>query len=210
MIVALVGIDGCGKSTVGQWITAKLREYGRDTLYLEDPGGTPLGDRIREILLDPEGCPAPLTETLLFFAARSELWHRVINPAVQARKDVVLARWWFCTAAYQGSVGISNEFIRMLADAVCPLPLDPRLCFWLDVPVDLARVRVEKRSTGPSDDRYEALDRARRLEVKEGYARLANEGLLVRIDAERSPDEVTNEVWARIREVQNVEFPAQT
>lgn len=100
MFVSFEGIDGAGKSTQARLLAERL---GAGTLLLREPGGTPAGERLRELLKDPELELSPRAELLLFCAARAELVERVIRPALEAGRDVVCDRFMDSTVAYQGA-----------------------------------------------------------------------------------------------------------
>src|SRR5881296_366835 len=109
MFVTFEGMDGSGKSTQVELLRATLAAKGRDVEATREPGGTPLGERIRELLLDGDEM-APWTEAALFAAARAELARRVIGPALERGADVVCDRYVDSSLVYQGiarGLGIS-------------------------------------------------------------------------------------------------------
>ena len=139
--ITLEGIDGAGKSTHLAWIREALARGGRRVVATREPGGTALGERLREVLL-----AQPMsydTETLLMFAARREHVEQVIRPAL-ARGDWVLCdRFTDATYAYQGGGhGVGEERIRQLEDWVCG-DCRPDLTLLFDVPPQVSRERLE-------------------------------------------------------------------
>lgn len=151
--VTLEGIEGVGKSTQAGQLATALRAAGRDVVQTREPGGTAIGDRIRSILLDPDGeGPADDTELLLVFAARAEHLQRVIHPALAAGRWVVCDRFTDATYAYQGAGrGIPPRRIAQLEQWVQG-ELRPDRTLVLDMPVAEALARARGGNDG---DRFE-------------------------------------------------------
>ncbi len=104
--IVLDGPDGCGKTTQTKLLTQWLTEQGADTVTFRDPGTTPIGEKIRQILLNPQhDAMSTRTELLLYMAARAQLWTEKISPALTQNKCVILDRWLSSTCAYQGYAG---------------------------------------------------------------------------------------------------------
>jgi len=166
MFVTFEGLDGSGKSTQAELLAEYLRSRRREVVATREPGGTPLGERIRELLLGgPE--MAPWAEAALFAAARAELVERVIRPALGADADVVSDRYVDSSLAYQGAardLGIEPVLELNLA-AVGGLLPDRTFLLLLD-PAEAAE-RV-----GVNTDRIEREDGSFRSRVDEGYRRL--------------------------------------
>jgi dTMP kinase len=148
--ITFEGIDGAGKSSHVEWLAGRLRETGRTVRVTREPGGTPLGERLRELLL---GQAMHLeTETLLMFAARAEHLDRVIRPALAAGQWVLCDRFTDATYAYQGGGrGLSAARIAALEDWVQGA-LRPDLTLLFDLPVAVGLQRVGQRGTA---DRFE-------------------------------------------------------
>lgn len=134
------GVDGAGKSTHVEWACEALRARGKEVVVTREPGGTPLGEHLRELLLrEPMGLE---TETLLMFAARSEHLRQVIEPALAAGHWVVCDRFTDATFAYQGAGrGLGMSRIAILESWVHP-HLQPDLTWVFDVPLAVARQRL--------------------------------------------------------------------
>lgn len=149
--ITLEGIDGAGKSTHMTWLVERLRARGHDVLATREPGGTPLGEALRVLLLNE---PMHLeTETLLMFAARREHLAQVIEPALAGGRWVVSDRYTDATFAYQGGGrGLANERIEVLERWVQG-GLQPDLTLLFDVPPELAAGRLAR--TGVAPDRFE-------------------------------------------------------
>jgi dTMP kinase len=149
--VTLEGVDGAGKSTHLVWIAERLRAGGREVVVTREPGGTPLGERLRELLLaEPMHIE---TETMLMFAARREHLARVIAPALEAGRWVLSDRFTDATYAYQGGGrGLSIDRIAALERWVHG-DLQPDLTLYFDLPVEVARRRLIASESTP--DRFE-------------------------------------------------------
>ena len=100
--IAFEGIEGTGKSTVAARLSAYLESHGHDVLFVREPGGSTTGERIRRVLLDPDGTVAPWSEALLFAAARAQLAHEIVGPALEEGRWVVSDRSVYSSLAYQG------------------------------------------------------------------------------------------------------------
>jgi dTMP kinase len=193
VLVTFEGIDRSGKTTQARLLAEAL---GPDALLVREPGGTPAAERIRALVKDPEVELLPITETLLFGAARSELVARVIRPALADGKVVICDRYVDSTVAYQGGargLGIDEveELNRWLTEG-----LEPDLTFLLDLPPDEARARPGERDR--FEDEGEELQRA----VAVAYEELAERhaGRYVRIDAARPVEDVHREVLAQVEQ----------
>jgi dTMP kinase len=186
--ITLEGVDGAGKSTHLAWVAERLRQAGREVIVTREPGGTPLGERLRELLLAE---PMHLeTETMLMFAARREHIARVIVPALQAGRWVVSAPFPDATFAYQGGGrGLAFDKISVLERWVHG-DLRPDLTLYFDLPVDIARKRLAASQATP--DRFEREDFGFFERVRAAYlARATAEpGRIAIIDASRSIEEV--------------------
>jgi dTMP kinase len=148
--ITLEGVDGAGKSTHIPTIAGLLRAQGRDVLVTREPGGTPLGEKLRELLLHQSMHPE--TETMLMFAARREHLEQVIKPALARGVHVLSDRFTDATFAYQcGGRGVSAEKIRQLESWVQG-DFQPDLTLLFDVPVEISTGRL----AGARDpDRFE-------------------------------------------------------
>ncbi|HKD52577.1 MAG TPA: dTMP kinase [Steroidobacteraceae bacterium] len=171
--ITLEGIEGAGKSTVAQLVVAWLAQRGVPARLTREPGGTPLAERVRQIVLSHGTEPLlPVTETLLMFAARALHVQGVIAPALARGEWVVCDRFTDATRAYQGSGrGVDAALIETLAHAVHP-QLTPDCTLLLDLPVAAGMARARGRS-GAGADRFESetLDFFER--VRNGYLVLA-------------------------------------
>ena len=191
--ITFEGIDGAGKSTHIETVATHMRERGTPVVLTREPGGTPLAERLREILLH-----APmdaLTEALLVFAARRDHVAQVIAPAL-ARGDTVLCdRFTDATFAYQG--GGRGFDLQMLATLETWVHADvqPDLTLWFDLPIEIA---AERRSAARAPDRFEQQDAAFFERVRSGYAARARAlpQRIVRVDASLEQAAVTRRIEA--------------
>lgn len=197
--VALDGPDGCGKSTQARHLVAWLEAEGADVLHVREPGSTPVGEALRQLLLAPDtGELRALTEVLLFSAARAELVERVIAPARAAGRLVVAERCYLSTAVYQllaeadgDACALSwfEDLTRRVHGAYLPDAI-----FVLDVSAEVAAERRTRRV----DDRIEARGAAYHARVRDGYlAMAAREPRAHVVDASASFDDVQS----RLREL---------
>ncbi len=149
--ISFEGIDGAGKSTQHQWLVEHLRAQGREVVATREPGGTPLGEKLRALLLAE---PMQLdTEALLMFAARREHVELVIRPALARGAWVVCDRFIDASMAYQGGGrGLSTTRLSQLAQWTVG-DLKPDLTLLFDLPVDIAMARLFAGTQNP--DRFE-------------------------------------------------------
>ncbi len=192
--ITVEGGEGAGKSTMLAFMRDWLVKAGRDVVVTREPGGTPLGERVRDILLHARELHMTAeTEALLMFAARAEHLERVIRPALDAGKTVLCDRFTDATYAYQGGGrGLSFERIAQL-EAWAQGALRPNLTLLLDVPVDVGLKRANQRS---EPDRFEREQQEFFERVRATYlerARREPQRLRV-IDASRTPAEVQHQI----------------
>jgi dTMP kinase len=191
--VVLEGIDGCGKSTqlqhLAAWLPASgLLAAGAQVVLTREPGGTPLGQALRQLLLHPPQGAAPLStaELLLYAADRAQHVEQVIKPALAAGHWVLSDRFSGSTAAYQGhGRGLDLGLIDQL-EAIATAGLQPDLTLWLELPL----AESLRRRGGRAPDRIEAGGDAFLARVAAGFAALAGQRGWSRIDAAGSPAQV--------------------
>jgi dTMP kinase len=202
VFITLEGIDRSGKTTQAAMLA---RALGPGTLQLREPGGTPLGERIREILKDRDLEYGPGIELLLFSAARGALAGDVIAPAVEAGRDVVCDRFIDSSVAYQGAArGLGVEHVEQFNEVVIRGCV-PDLTLLLRIDPDDAEERGQQRlAAGEADgsDRFEGEGIEFQRAVAAAYDELAarHSDRIAVIDAEGDPDEVHERVMAAVRE----------
>lgn len=189
--ITFEGVDGAGKSTGLEWFVAALRQRGIDLLVTREPGGTPLGEQLREILLHQ-----PMhaeTEAMLMFAARREHVEQVIRPALQHGTWVISDRFSDASFAYQGGGrGVSLAKLEQLEQWVHG-DLQPDLTLLFDIPIEVARLRLNnnasldkfEREQGEFFERVRQAYLARAAKIPQRYA-------LIR--AEKSMEEVQRQL----------------
>ena len=200
MFITLEGIEGAGKSTVAKLVCGWLAAHGIAARLTREPGGTPLAERMRQIVLERGAEPLPaISETLLMFAARALHVQQVIVPALKRGEWVVCDRFTDATRAYQGSGrGVDRSLIEALAQAVHP-GLVPHRTLLLDLPVSAGLARARARTAMPSapkTDRFEGETAAFFEKVRAGYLALASAepARFCVIDAMQPLDAVEREV----------------
>jgi dTMP kinase len=156
LLLTLEGIEGSGKSTQARALAAFLQEEGVPVFLTREPGGVPLAEAIRNLLLSPDSGPIqPLTELLLFLAARAEHVARAIRPALEAGQVVICDRFTDATLAYQGGGrSVPDDLLRRL-NSLSTGGLVPDRTYLLDVPVSLGLERADQRSGAAGKDRIE-------------------------------------------------------
>jgi dTMP kinase len=201
LFITLEGGEGAGKSLQAEALARRLEAASLTVVRTREPGGTPLGERLRDVLLDLSRTNSklmPLTEALLFIAARTELVARVIAPALERGEPVVCDRFGDSTLAYQGyGRNVNLDLIERL-NAAATQGLRPQLTVLLDLAVDegLARTGAEGRA-----DRFGREERAFHERVRQGYQALAAQepDRWLIVDALLPPDAVTQQIWTRLK-----------
>ncbi|CAM3772763.1 dTMP kinase [Ectopseudomonas alcaliphila] len=173
LFITLEGPEGAGKSTNREYLAERLREQGVDVLLTREPGGTPLAERIRELLLDPSDEPmAADAELLLVFAARAQHLQQVIRPALAKGSVVLCDRFTDATYAYQGGGrGLSIERIAQLEQFVQG-ELRPDLTLIFDLPIEIGLARAAARGRL---DRFEQEGRGFFEAVRQAYLQRAEQ-----------------------------------
>jgi len=171
--ITLEGIEGAGKSTVARIVCDWLKARGTEVRLTREPGGTPLAERVRHVVLERGSEQlSPVTETLLMFSARGIHVENLIRPSLARGEWVVCDRFTDATRAYQGAGrGVSSELIETLAGAVQGA-LRPDCTLLLDLPPAVGLARARQRS-GLAADRFEAEAEAFFVKVRAAYLELA-------------------------------------
>ena len=189
--ISFEGIDGAGKSTHIEALAARLRARGSELVCTREPGGTPLAEKLRDLML--HATMDPLTEALLVFAARRDHLNEVIVPALVRGHTVLCDRFTDASFAYQGAGrGLDEELLSQLESWVQGT-LQPDLTLWFDVPPGLA---AQRRAGARPADRFEQQDLAFFDRVRNGYLRRLGSApeRFVRIDASQSREDVEKQV----------------
>lgn len=198
IFITFEGGEGAGKSTQLSRLTARLAASGVPYLITKEPGGTPAGDEIRALLLQPEIHIEPLAEFLLYSASRAQLVRAVLHPALARGEAVVCDRYADSTLAYQGyGRGLPLDFLREVT-AQATGDLTPALTILLDIDPRMGLTRAASRGT---PDRLERADMAFHERLRAGFLELAaaEPGRWLVLDAARSPDELEGEIWQAVQ-----------
>ena len=173
LFITLEGIEGAGKSTIARWVCEWLGRHGRRAILTREPGGTPLAERVRQIVLERgEEQLSAATETLLMFAARGIHLENLIRPALARGDCIVCDRFTDATRAYQGGGReVDPAWIESLAARV-QAGLQPHCTLLLDLPVPMGLERARSRHAG-APDRFEAEAQAFFERVRAAYLELA-------------------------------------
>jgi dTMP kinase len=198
--ITFEGLDGSGKSTQMRLIAERLRAEGHDVFESAEPGGTPIGQQIRRILLDNRNLDlCPTAEMLLMFAARAQNVDQWILPALGQGKVVLSDRFTDSTLAYQGTGrGLGAELVLDVDRIACRgLVPDLTICIDIDPVVGLARAHSRNQQQEGTETRLdeEELDFYRK--VREGYRHIASEepNRVRLIDGSQPFDDITREIW---------------
>jgi dTMP kinase len=198
--ITFEGIDGSGKSTQLRLLANFLKSNGCDVLLTREPGGTPVGNRLRAALLDAHEEVDPLTELLVFAADRAQHVRRVLRPALESGQVVFSDRYADATAAYQGAGrGFAPELIAEIIELATE-GLKPDLTVLFDLSVGDSTARTRRRSNGKQKgDRLDAETDEFHMRVREAYLAIARaEPERVKIVETNHPVEVTHE---RVKEI---------
>ena len=197
IFITFEGIDGSGKSTHLRLLANFLRDHGLDVILTREPGGTPVGNRLRAALLDAREQVDPLAELLVFAADRAQHVRRVLRPAIAAGHVIISDRYADATVAYQGSGrGFSPELISEIV-ALATEGLKPDLTLLFDLSVSESNTRTQRRTSGKqAGDRLDSENAEFHTRVRDAYLRIAEaEPDRVRvIQTNRTVDETQEEL----------------
>ena len=193
MFFSFDGIDGVGKSTQVRLFCEALRAAGYEVVACRDPGSTPLGERIRELLLTKDGATSigRRSEMLLYMAARAQLVDEIIRPAMEAGKTVVSDRYLLANVVYQGHAGGLDPQAIWQVGQVATGGTMPDLTFVLDLPLEAAKGRIERPL-----DRMETQGDDFHRRLRQGYLTEASRqpDAIVVIDAAQPIEQVQAEI----------------
>ena len=209
LFLSFEGGEASGKSVQAKRLAEWLKGQGRDVVSVREPGSTPVGDRVRDIVLHAQDIPlAPNAQALLYSTARAQLVRDVIRPALAGGKLVIVDRFYDSTLAYQGyGHGADLERLRSVT-AFAVGDTRPDRTFLLDLPVEVAERRQASRKPGREWDRFESEARAFHERVRAGYLALARAepGRIAIISADRDVDAIAADVRAEVERL----LPATT
>jgi dTMP kinase len=198
MFITLEGLDGCGKTTVAKALVAKFKEQGKEVVLTREPGGSPVAEQIRTILLDNDNSSmTPETEALLYAAARAQHWEETISPALNEGKIVICDRWLGSSLAYQGwARGLGIGQVTAINDFGIR-GVRPDLQVFIDVP---AEVRAQRKAKlGIEADRLENNDQSF-FQLAEDYFNWEVDQVdyAIKVDGTLTVDEIVDIILARM------------
>jgi dTMP kinase len=197
--ITFEGSEGCGKSTQVQRLAARLQRSGVPYLVTREPGGTPIGETIRELLqfAPHNSAMTPETELLLFEASRSQLVREIIKPAIERGLCVIADRFFDSTTVYQGAARKLNRKMVERLNAFAVGDCVPDITFVLDVDAATVESRMEKPRKA---DRMEQQPAEFYERVREAYHELVKgePNRIVLIDGSRTADEIEKQIWATL------------
>lgn len=220
--ISFEGGEGSGKSTQAQRLAERLRGLGLEAVVTREPGGSPFAERLRAIILDPAVEPhSPLSEALLFYAARADHLERVIRPALKAGQWIVCDRFSDSTRVYQGLAGDLDLKIIEALELLVVTPTKPDLTLIVDIPaeVGLARAALRQTSANPAAqsqksaggsggrvlrsllaDRYESRGVEYHRRLRDGFLKIAatEPQRCAVVDGQKGPDDVAAAIWTAV------------
>lgn len=201
-LISFEGSEGSGKSTQITRLIGRLRQTGREIVSTREPGGTDLGERIRDILLhkDEGQGMCPEAELLLFTAARAQLVRTVITPALRRGAIVISDRYLDSSTVYQGAARNLAPGPVAAVNGFAVGEVLPHLTVVIDVPAEVSLARVRQRSAG-RPDRIEREDAVFFKKVRDAYLQLGRDWpqRVVIFDGTQSPDDIEGKIWTEVQ-----------
>jgi len=204
LFITFEGIEGCGKSTQAKRIADRLERAGVPFILTREPGGTPIGNHIRQILLASGNRDLhPLAELLLYEADRAQHVATVVKPALAEKKWVLCDRFLDATTAYQGYARGQDLSMTTQLNEMASFGIMPNVTFLLDCPVDVGLKRALKRNAESKEvdqDRFEKEKMAFHQAVRNGYLDLAkkNPERFIVVDATQAEDRLEKVIYSHL------------
>ncbi len=204
--ISFEGIDFSGKSTQIKILLERLNSHKINPLIVREPGGTPISEKIRELLLSPSHSEmVERSEILLYEAARAQLVHEVILPQLEQGRFVIADRFYDSTTAYQGSGrNLPRKFVLEL-NRFATSELKPYRTFFIDITPEMAEQRqIENKH---AQDRLEGGGSEFFNKTRDGYLQLCNEEpeRFIKIDGMRKTEEIASDIWKVVSEIWDLE-----
>lgn len=207
LFLSIEGPDGAGKTTQARLLKERLEKLGLQVVLTREPGGTPIGEEIRKLLLNPDFREMTVPcEILLYSAARAQLVRECIYPSLQKGITVISDRYLDSNIVYQGLAGGEKPEIIEMINMWAAGRLLPELTFLLDIDVEAGLRRLRGKHTGASDwrgDRMEQKELEFHRKVRQGFLQLASrdaERFFV-IQAGDRPESVHEKIWEKMQEI---------
>jgi dTMP kinase len=195
--IVIEGGDGTGKTTQADLLQQYLESQGKSVIHLKEPGGSPIAEAIRSVILDGTLPRTPMTNILLFTANRHELWHDKIKPALEAGTWVIATRNYWSTLVYQGAgEGMDQSVISAITSTFTdPLYMKPDYAMILSIDdVSVSKSRVAERGPLEKPDPFEIRGLEFHEKIRAGYLEIAKTYQLPVISASQAIDDVANEI----------------
>lgn len=205
-LVTFEGGEGCGKSTQIKKLSQFLEQEKIPFIVSREPGGTEVGEKIRDILLNMKAEMSSTVEFLLFSASRADHIEKVVKPALESGKIVLLDRFYDSSFVYQGYAGDLNLKDIQNVTELAVKDVKPNLTFLLDLDYEVGMLRKSKDDKLKNLDRIEQKGESYHKKVRNGYLKLAeqNPDRIVVIDASKTPDEIFEKIKAKILKYLNI------
>lgn len=201
MFISFEGIDCCGKTTQAKLLIEKLQSLNHPVLFLREPGGTSISEKIREVLLDKKNLKMiQVTELLLFSASRAQLVSEVIKPALIQNKIIICDRYHDSTTAYQGyGRGLTLGAVKTI-NRVATTDVIPKKTVFIDITVK--EMYDRRAANNQATDRMEMSNEEFYNRVRSGYHEIAKEEpeRFVVIDGKQSVETIHDEIWKVMEE----------
>lgn len=196
--IVMEGVEGAGKSRQCAMLVERLSAEGVPAVLTREPGGAPLGEALRALILSPDYAPDALTELYMYSAARRDHLNKVIFPALESGKTVVCDRFIYSTLAYQGyGRGLDLDFVRRV-NAVTVSPFKADIALFLDISPTAG---FERKGGADKSDRLERETLEFFERVYGGFKQMCKGGELVDIDASGTKDQTAAKIFAAVRAV---------
>tara|TARA_B100000315_G_scaffold260061_2_gene319032 strand:- start:253 stop:870 length:618 start_codon:yes stop_codon:yes gene_type:complete len=198
LFITFEGIDGCGKSTQAKMLNDRLESSGKTIFLLREPGGTPISEQIRDVLLNPENDEIlSITEATLLAASRSQLTREVILPELEKGHIIICDRYFDSSIAYQGyGRGLSIQWLTDL-NSEATKGANPDVTIFVDIPIEVSRERIKSKSKDRMEkEGFEFLEK-----VRSGYLEIAGEkqDKFITMDGTMTVEEIHSRIWDNIR-----------
>lgn len=210
--IVIEGGDGTGKSTQVKLLRERLKEEGIDSIEFHEPGGLPITDNIRKVILNAELQRDPVTNLLLFTAARHELW-KSARQKLEEGIWIVASRNYFSTLVYQGyGEGIDLQLIHdTTLQFTDKLYIQPDLAVILTLEDQAEREkRIGERGHLATPDTFESKNNSFQRIIQEGYKQLAHDYKLPLLSAQRTIDAITDEIFSLVKDTEKVPLKLRT
>ena len=201
--ITLEGGEGAGKSTQARLLAERLRSLGHECVVTREPGGSPVAEALREVILSGVAAPlGPSAETVLFTAARLVHMAQTIMPALKRGAFVVCDRFTDSTRVYQGALGKVDPGLIDAMERIAVGAHRPDLTLVLDLPAQTGLARAAARRADGAADRFEAEGLAYHECLREGFLAIAEAepGRCLIVDAAKGPEEVAASIWSAVQD----------